>query len=123
MSKLLVAVLLACTVSSAAAQVEGSAASLRPAWAHAVWSPLAPDTRWDKMEEPLGGFLGPGDEDHRYPGFFVGAGLGLAATMSALSMCEESQGACGSGRTLLLGAGFSAMVGLAGAVVGGLIPK
>jgi hypothetical protein len=123
MPKLLIAVLLACIVSSAAAQAAQPAASLRPAWAHAVWSPLASKAQWDKMEEPLGGFLGPGDEDHRYPGFFVGAGLGLAATTYALSMCEGTQSDCASGRTLLLGAGLSAMVGLAGAVVGGLIPK
>jgi hypothetical protein len=126
MQRLLIPVLLLTLVSGATAQMPGSGAAavtLQPRMARAVWAPAQGDLRRSEAGEPLGGFLGPGDEDHRYPGFFVGAGLGLFGTMVALSMCDRDS-ACTS-RSKALGAGVlvSAMFGLGGAVVGGLIPK
>jgi hypothetical protein len=73
--------------------------------------------------EPLGGLLGPGDRDYRYTGFFVGAGVGLAAVTLAVAWCSESEGGCDYGRVALFGPLGVAAVGFAGAVVGGLFPK
>jgi hypothetical protein len=73
--------------------------------------------------EPLGGLLGPGDRDHRYEGFFVGAGLGLVATALSFSMCSDSDNGCESSNLLLMGTIASTVVGLAGAVLGGFLPK
>lgn len=109
-------VLVAFTVSSAAAQ---EPAAVRPSYARAVWAePVSREAR-----EPLGGFLGPGDEDHRYAGFFVAAGLGLAATLTSVSWCEDQDSGCSSSQALLVGTAFAIMAGFAGAVIGGLIPK
>ena len=123
MPKLLLALLLTCTVSSAAAQAPAPSATIpppRPGWARAVW---APDARLEQQREPLGGLLGPGDEDYRYPGFFIGAGLGVAATLYSVTWCEDPDNACSSSQALLTGAVFTAMASLGGAVLGGLIPK
>ena len=116
--------LLVCVGTTAPAQSSSVRAPLRPAWAHAVWADPAPASRSERRQEPpLGGFLGPDNEDHRYPGFFVGAGLGLVATLIAVSWCEEAGGSCSTDQTLLLGIPFSVMLGFSGAVLGGLVPK
>ena len=119
MSKHLLVVLFACTVSTAAAQGPAPATQIRPSFARAVWVEPASTTQ---SREPLGGLLGPGDEDHRYEGFFVGAGLGVFATLATLSMCDADS-PCTSSQVMLGGTIASAMLGFAGAVLGGLLPK
>jgi hypothetical protein len=126
MPRLLLPTLLTCIVSSAAAQIPAPSThvtQLRPGWARAVWAPAQPDHRLGLDREPLGGFLGPGDEDYRYPGFFIGAGLGLAATLFSVAWCSDADNACSRGRALLLGPILTGAFGLGGAVIGGLIPK
>ena len=120
-SRLLV-VLLACMVSTAAAQgpdPDPATHQIRPSFARAVWTKAEPRA---PSGEPLGGLLGPGDEDHRYEGFFGGAGLGVFATLVSLSLCNADS-PCTSSQVLLGGTIGSAMLGFAGAVLGGLIPK
>jgi hypothetical protein len=95
--------------------------SLRPEFARALWSRSGPESV--PRREPLGGFLGPDDEDYRYAGFFVGAALGLAATAFSLTWCSDADNACSTGRVLLVGPVVSAALGLGGAVLGGLLPK
>jgi hypothetical protein len=129
MQRLLLLTILACLtclVSTVSAQVPGAAgeaAPLRPAMARAVWAPGPAGLRQREAREPLGGFLGPGDEDHRYPGFFLGAGLGLLGTLVAVGMCNQDTPCTSQSEALGVGILASAMVGLGGAVIGGLIPK
>jgi hypothetical protein len=118
----LIVLCFACLVSGAAAQESGPPASSRPiapSYARAVWAPpVLPESR-----EPLGGLLGPGDEDHRYAGFFVGAALGLAATLYSVAWCEDPDNSCSASKALIMGPVASAMLAFGGAVIGGLIPK
>jgi hypothetical protein len=72
---------------------------------------------------PLGGLLGPDDLDHRYPGFFVGAGLGLLLTAVSFAWCSDGDNSCDSGRVLPLGVLMTGVLGLSGAVIGGFLPK
>jgi hypothetical protein len=124
MHRLLLPALLTCLVSTAAAQApEPATATLRPAMAHAVWAPGHAGLRLREAKEPLGGFLGPGDEDHRYEGFFVGGGFGLFGTLMAVGMCNADSGCRSKSQALAVGVLASAMFGLGGAVIGGLIPK
>lgn len=118
----LVVLFLASLASAVAAQESGPPAGsppLGPSYARAVWAP--PVVR--ESREPLGGLLGPGDEDHRYTGFFVGAALGLAATLYAVAWCEDPDNSCSASKALIMGPVASAMLGFGGAVLGGLIPK
>jgi hypothetical protein len=123
MPSLLLLILLTCLVPGAAAQNPAPAGSLQPRWAREVWLPVRPDYPGNLSRAPLGGFLGPDDEDHRYTGFFLGAGLGLLGTLVSVSWCEESDSNCDSTGALLVGAMASAMFGFGGAVLGGLVPK
>jgi hypothetical protein len=126
MPSLLLLILLTWLVPVAAAQTPAPvirAESLQPRWAREVWVPLRADHREGRSREPLGGFLGPGDEDHRYTGFFLGAGLGLFGTMFSVAWCENADNNCDSTRAVLVGTMASGMFGLGGAVLGGLIPK
>ena len=126
MPRCLVLLLLACHVSSAVAQVDTPpvrAELLQPHYAHAVWTAVPADPLQNPAREPLGGFLGPGDEDHRYPGFFIGAGLGLFVTALSVSWCSDTDNSCSQSQALLMGTMFTAMTGFGGAMLGGLIPK
>jgi hypothetical protein len=76
-----------------------------------------------RLSEPLGGLLGPGDEDHRYPGIFVGAGLGLILTAASFMMCNEADNGCDGSRVLPLCVLMTGVLGLSGAVIGGFLPK
>ena len=119
-------VLLVSLVGPAAAQtasVRPDQHSLRPRSARAVWVRPAPGQSDAQVRTPLGGVLGPGDRDYRYTGFFVGAGLGVAAVALSVALCSESDSGCSTGRVLLLGPVIAASFGLGGAVVGGLFPK
>ena len=125
MRKALLPVLLAALASTAAAQTTSQpapVASLRPQWARAVWTPGRHDGHQRERDEPLGGFLGPSDQDHRYEGFFVGAGLGVTAALVALAWCDEDS-SCDTSRGLVMAPVVVGILGLSGAVLGGLIPK
>ena len=77
----------------------------------------------ERAREPLGGLLGPDDLDHRYPGFFVGAGLGVLLTAVSFAWCSDDDNSCDSGRVLPLGVLMTGVLGLSGAVIGGFLPK
>jgi len=96
--------------------------TLRPQLARALWDARLPASGL-LSQTPLGGVLGPADRDHRYTGFFVGAGFGLAATVFSVAWCSDHDNACSSGRALLLGPLVTVTLGLGGAVIGGLFPK
>lgn len=115
--------LLACfvLVCAPAGSAQAPSGTIGPRSARLVWERPRSDAA--ARREPLGGFLGPGDRDHRYEGFFVGAGLGLVATMITFSMCQEYDGGCETSNVLLLGPIVSGVVGLSGAVLGGFLPK
>ena len=101
----------------------GHPGELRPHAARALWSPAPLEQAASHAHEPLGGLLGPGDRDYRYTGFFVGAGVGLAAVALAVAWCSDAEGGCDYGRVALFAPLGVAAVGFAGAVVGGLFPK
>jgi len=120
------AVLVALVSAPLSAQTSESGARaprLGPHASDVLWvrPPVAHDHT--RGHEPLGGLLGPDDQDYRYTGFFVGVGAGLAAVALAVALCSESEGGCDEGRVVLFAPLGVAAVGLAGAVVGGLFPK
>lgn len=118
----LVLVLMASSVP-ASAGAQGAPAALRPAPARLLWERPAPVPLRAGAREPLGGLLGRGDEDYRYSGFFVGAGLGLALTAISFVWCADADNACDSGRVLPVGLVVTGALGLSGAVIGGFLPK
>jgi hypothetical protein len=61
--------------------------------------------------------------DQRYPGFFVGAGLGLLLTVVAFAWCFDDNSSCDSGTVLPRGVLMTGILGLSGAVIGGFLPK
>ena len=118
---LVAALLVACAVPELQGEPPRPSA-LQPQFARLVWDAGVP-TVPTRARTPLGGVLGPGDRDYRYTGFFVGAGVGLAATVFSVAWCSDHDNACSSGRALLLGPVVSVTLGLGGAVIGGLFPK
>ena len=98
-----------------------SPAPLLPGPARLLWE--RPSLAAERAREPLGGLLGPDDLDHRYPGFFVGAGLGLLLTAVSFAWCSDGDNSCDSGRVLPLGVLMAGVLGLSGAVIGGFLPK
>lgn len=97
-----------------------------PAPSAVLWQHARADFQSRESHEPLGGFLGPGDEDYRYTGFFIGTGLGGLAILHFLALCAGDGDACSGADTapMFLGVvGATAMLGLGGAVIGGLISK
>jgi hypothetical protein len=109
--------------SRVVAHAQVAPALLGPAPSHLLWEKPASLSSEQPNREPTGGFLGPGDLDYRYPGFFVGAGLGLGATAFSLAWCSDPDNACHTGRVLPVGMIMTGVLGLTGAVVGGLFPK
>lgn len=61
--------------------------------------------------------------DQRYPGFFVGAGVGLLLTAWAFAWCSDGDNSCDSGQVLPMGVLVTGVLGLGGAVIGGFLPK
>jgi hypothetical protein len=110
-------------MSAQSAEPGARASMLHPHAAHALWVRRPAAQAGTREHEPLGGLLGPDDQDYRYPGFFVGAGVGLAAVALAVAWCGDAEGGCDYGRVVLFGPLGVAAVGFAGAVVGGLFPK
>ncbi len=102
--------------------VPATSVSLRPGPSR-LFSDQAAFAASERAHEPLGGLLGPDDLDHRYPGFFLGAGLGLALTTVSFVMCSESDNGCPGSQMLPLGALMTGVLGLGGAVIGGFVPK
>jgi hypothetical protein len=64
-----------------------------------------------------------GDKDHRYAGFYAGVGVGAAATILSVLWCSDRDHDCSVSRPLLLGPIMTGVLGLTGALVGGLFPK
>jgi hypothetical protein len=120
-SFVLVAVLASATPVAASAQRSNVEIGPRPA--RVLWQP--PPTSLERVaaSEPLGGFLGPDDLDHRYTGFFVGGTLGLAATALRFAWCLSMDSECESVNVLPRGILTSGILGLSGALIGGLMPK
>jgi hypothetical protein len=96
---------------------------LRPGPARVLWERPSSALSAERARQPLGGLLGPDDMDHRYPGFFVGAGMGLLLTAWAFAWCSDGDNSCDSGRVLPMGVLVSGVLGLSGAVIGGFLPK
>jgi len=113
-------ILLVSSFASPIVHAQQAPVSLRPGPARVLWE--RPSSA-ERAHEPLGGLLGPDDLDHRYPGFFVGAGLGLILTAVNFVWCSDSDNACDSGRVLPLGVLMTGVLGLSGAVIGGFLPK
>ena len=93
----------------------------QPAPARFVWAKPNPV---DAEARGLGpGFLGRGDRDHRYTGFWAGVGLGAVATIISAAHCSDPDNDCKVSRALLLGPVVTGVLGLTGALIGGLFPK
>jgi hypothetical protein len=69
------------------------------------------------------GLLGRGDRDYRYTGFYIGLGLGAAATLLGVANCSDRDNDCSVTRVLILGPVMTAVTGLTGALIGSLFPK
>jgi len=69
------------------------------------------------------GLLGRGDRDYRYTGFYVGLGLGAAATLLAVANCSDRDNGCSVTRALVLGPIMTGVLGLSGALIGSIFPK
>jgi hypothetical protein len=107
----------------AVASAQSAPPHLSPAPSHLLWQRPASVLTAEWAREPLGGILGPGNLDHRYAGFFVGAALGLAGTAFSFVWCGDEDNACDQGRVLPIGLVLTAAGGLSGAVMGGFLPK
>jgi hypothetical protein len=116
-------ILLVASFAATVAHAQQAPVPLRPGPARLLWERPSSALSADSAREPLGGLLGPDDEDQRYPGFFVGAGLGLLLTAVSFAWCFDGDNSCNSGRVLPLGALMTGILGLSGAVIGGLLPK
>ena len=119
----LLLLLLVSSFAATVAHAQQAPVPLRPAAARLLWERPASALSAERAREPLGGLLGPDDLDHRYPGFFVGAGLGLILTAVNFVWCSDVDNACDSGRVLPLGVLMTGVLGLSGAVIGGFLPK
>jgi hypothetical protein len=99
----------------------GFAVAQRPQAAEHVWS--KPELRLQPKVWFGPTFLGSGDHDYRYTGFYIGLGLGAAATLWSVAWCSDSDNGCSVSRAVLLGPVVTAALGITGAVIGGLFPK
>jgi hypothetical protein len=122
-SLLVVLILLLSSFAATVAHAQHVPVSLRPSPARLLWEQPSSAPVAERAREPLGGLLGPDDLDYRYPGFFVGAGLGLLFTAASFVWCSDSDNACESGRVLPMGVLMTGVLGLSGAVIGGFLPK
>jgi hypothetical protein len=119
----LLLILLVSFFAATIAHAQQAPVSLRPGPARMLWERPVSALSTERAREPLGGLLGPDDLDHRYPGFFVGAGLGLIFTAVNFVWCADPDTACDSGRVLPMGVLMTGVLGLSGAVIGGFLPK
>jgi hypothetical protein len=116
-------ILLVASFAATVAHAQQAPVPLRPGPARLLWERPSSALSAESAREPLGGLLGPDDVDQRYPGFFVGAGLGLLLTAVAYAWCSEGDNSCNSGAVLPQGVLVTGILGLSGAVIGGLLPK
>lgn len=89
-----------------------------------VWAAQAPAPVALGMDQS--GILGDGSKDHRYTGFWVGAGTGFGLGLLAAAFCEDEQRkSCDiSPPAAILGALFSgAILGTVGALIGAQIER
>lgn len=93
----------------------------RPQYAEHVWAITLAQPAEGTNVGP--GLLGRSDTDHRYTGFYIGLGVGAAATLWSALWCSDPDNGCSVSRSLLLGPVVTGVLGLSGAVVGGLFPK
>ena len=113
------AILLVAAPPSATAQAAALAPSTFESWAP---SPTEEESRRD----PMGWLLGDGGTDYRYPGFYIGAATGLALGIMALGFCgmdDSSDGGCSTATYVIAPVATSAMLGMFGALVGGMFSK
>jgi hypothetical protein len=115
-------ILLVSSFAVAVAHAQQVPDPLRPGPARVLWERPSSALSAESSRAPLGGLLGPDDVDQRYPGFFVGAGLGLLLTAVNFAWCSDGD-SCDSGRVLPMGVLVSGVLGLSGAVIGGFLPK
>jgi hypothetical protein len=116
-------ILLVSSFAVTVAHAQQASDPLRPGPARVLWERPSSALSAESARAPLGGLLGPDDVDQRYPGFFVGAGLGLLLTAWAFAWCSDGDNSCDSGRVLPMGVLVSGVLGLSGGVIGGFIPK
>ena len=90
----LLLILLVSSFAATVAHGQQSPVPLRPEPARVLWERLPSALSAYAAHEPLGGLLGPDDVDQRYPGFFVGAGLGLLLTAVTFAWCADGDNAC-----------------------------
>jgi len=114
--------LLVSSFAAAGAHARQAPVPLRPGPARLLWERPSSALSAESARAPLGGLFGPDDLDHRYPGFFVGAGLGLLLTAVNFAWCSDGD-SCDSGRVLPMGVLVSGVLGLSGAAIGGFLPK
>jgi hypothetical protein len=119
----LLLILLVSSFAATIAQAQQAPVPLRPSPARLLWERPSSALSAEGARAPLGGLLGPDDVDQRYPGFFVGAGLGLLFTAWTFAWCSDGDNSCDSGTVLPLGVLMSGVMGLSGAVIGGFLPK
>jgi hypothetical protein len=119
----LLLILLVWSFATTIARAQHAPVPLRPGPARLLWERPTSGLVTERAREPLGGLLGPDDLDHRYPGFFVGAGLGVLLTAVTFAWCSDGDNSCDSGRALPVGVLMTGVLGLGGAVIGGFLPK
>jgi hypothetical protein len=110
----------------AVSSAQSPVAPPHPAASAFLWQHARADFESRGSHAPLGGFLGPDDEDYRYTGFFVGAGLAAATSFIAIgygALDQDSCGACNFGGFVLATALLVSVLGLSGAVIGGMVRK
>lgn len=99
----------------------GLAAQGAPRYAEHIW--VKPPTQATNRMNLGPGLLGDGDRDHRYTGFYVGLSLGAASTVFSVLWCSDRDNDCSVSRALVLGPVITGVLGLTGAVIGGLFPR
>lgn len=72
-----------------------------------------------------GGILGDGSHDHRYRGFWIGAGLGLGFSYLGYQFCKDTDTSCdaSAGKVMLRSALVIGMLGTVGALIGAQVDR
>ena len=88
-----------------------------------LWAAPTPSNATSKALST--GLLGDGSQDHRYSGFWVGAGLGLGLAYLGYEFCQDSDSGCQAttGQIVLRSAFVVGMLGTIGALIGAQIDR